>query len=97
MTRSDDINEHGLVLHEEAIRKKEKKQRNRDRPAIKKRPGKPAKQQKIANHLDIISNRIEMQIDAQIGRHVLDRVEYRRREHENRNDRNHEMRDIAGK
>src|SRR5271154_5973873 len=97
MTRSDDIDEHGLILHEETIREKENEERGQNRPAIKDYPRKSVEQEKVADHLDVISDRIEMQIDAQIGRHVVDRIKDRRREHEDRHDRDHEMGDIAGK
>src|ERR1700730_10100313 len=97
MTRSDDIDEHGLVLHEETIREKENKERGQNRPAIEDEARESIEQEKVANHLDVISYRIKMQINAQIGRHVVDRIKDRRREHEDRHDRDHEMRDIAGK
>src|SRR6202022_4622861 len=97
MTSSDDIDEHSLVLHEETIREKENEERGENRPAIKDEAGESIEQKKVADHLDVVSNRIEMQIDAQIGRHVVDRIKDRRREHEDRHDRDHEMRDIAGK
>src|SRR2546430_158437 len=97
MKKSENIDEQGLVLHKEAISKKKKKDRGRTRPAIEKETRESVEQEKVADHLDVISDRIEMQIDAQIGRHVVDRIKDRRREHEDRHDRDHEMRDIAGK
>src|SRR6202047_2628614 len=97
MTRSDNIDEHGLVLHEETIREKENEERGQYRPAIKEEPRQSIEQDKVADHLDVISDRIEMQVNAQIGRRVVDRIKDRRREHEDRHDRDHEMRDIAGK
>src|ERR1700737_2635538 len=97
MTRSDDIDEQGLVWHEETIREKENDERRQYRPAIKDEPRQSIEQDKVADHLDVISDWIEMQIDAQIGRHVVDRIKDRRREHEDRHDRDHEMCDIAGK
>src|SRR5208282_6817749 len=97
MTGSDDIDEHGLVLHEETIGEKENEDRDHNRPAIEKETRESVEQEKIADHLDVISDQVEMQIEAQIGRHVVDRIKDRRREHEDRHDRDHEMRDITGK
>jgi len=39
MTRSDDIDEHGLVLHEETIGEEENEDRDHNRPAIEKETG----------------------------------------------------------
>src|SRR5450631_1916049 len=97
MTKSDDIDEHGLVLHEETIGEKEDEERGQYRPAVEDKPRKPVEEEEVADHLDVISNRIEMKIEAQIGRHVVDRIKNGRREHEDRHDRDHEMRNIAGK
>ena len=72
MTSSDDIDEHGLVLHEETIREKENEERGQNRPAIKEKAWKSIEQEKVADHLDVISDRIEMQVNAQIGRRVID-------------------------
>jgi len=93
MTRSDDIDEHALYCMKNDRRKRNEdetttvRHRERDRESVE--------QEKVADHLDVISNRIEMQIEAQMGARRRSNKN-RRREHEDRHDRDHEMRDITG-
>src|SRR6202011_3308497 len=91
------IDQHGLVLHEETICEKENEEQGQNRPALEQEARASIAQEKVADHHVVISDRIETQVNAQIGRRVIDRIKDRRREHKDRHDRDHEMRDIAGK